>query len=298
MLSVTTAAVLQATTAEGSGLGVPDLVPVLVRAGKFVAGFLLVLVLGWYVLEPAISRLVQERNADNPTIQEAISRYVRLFVVVGAVFVGAGVAGYGQFLSDSALVIAAGTLAVGVAAQTVIGSLVSGLVLVADPEFNVGNFIEWSDGQGEVQSITLRVTRVHTPDGKLQTIPNETLTSDVIARPYGRGRFRVVEHIGLAYEDDVDDALDVLEEAATELDGVLADPAPSAYVETFESDAVLVRVHYWIDDPRHRDVLGIRSAYALAVKDRLERAGVTISPASKRELQGRIEVERSEPAST
>jgi len=38
------------------------------------------------------------------------------------------------------------------------------------------------------------------------TIPNTTLTSEAVARPYGRGRSRVVERIGIAYEDDVDDA--------------------------------------------------------------------------------------------
>lgn len=112
-------------------------------------------------------------------------------------------------------------------------------------------------GQGEVRSITLRVTRVHTPDGDPVTIPNTTLTSEPVSRPYGRGRSRVVEHIGLAYEDDVDEALGHLREAATERDGVLADPSPTAYVDEFGSDAVVVRVHYWIEDPRRRDVFGV-----------------------------------------
>jgi small-conductance mechanosensitive channel len=165
------ATALLRTATPDAGMGpdeLVDLLPDLVRAGWFLVGFLLVLLV--------------------------------------ALFVGAGAAGFGQVLQNSALVIAAGTLAIGVAGQTVIGSLVSGLALVADPEFNVGNYIEWADREGEVRSITLRVTRVHTPDGELVTIPNTTLTSEAVARPYGRGRSRVVERIGIAYEDDVDDA--------------------------------------------------------------------------------------------
>lgn len=272
--------------------GLFDYWPLLTRAGWFLVGFLVVVALGWYVVEPALSRAIRRRNRNNPTIQEAISRYVRLLVIVAALLVGAGVAGFGGFLADSALVIAAVTLALGVAGQAVIGSLISGLVLVVDPEFNVGNYIEWDDGEGTVQSITLRVTRVQTPAGGLVTIPNTVLTNQSITRPYGRRRHRVVDHVALAYEDDVDAALDILEAGAGAIEGVLADPPPRAYVDEFGSDAVVVRVHYWLEDPRPEDVFGVRSAYARRVKADLEAAGITISPVSKRALQGRIQVDR------
>lgn len=284
---------LQATT-PGSGVGPDELVdywPPLVRAGWFLAGFLLVFLVGWYVLAPAVARVVRRRNRNNPTLQEAITRYVRAILLVVAVFVGAGTAGYGGFLSDSALVVAAATLAVGVAGQEVIGSIVSGLALVVDPEFNVGNYIEWDGGEGTVRSITLRVTRVTAPNGELVTVPNTVLTGGAITRPFGRGRYRVVETVGLAYEEDVEEAMDLLEDVARELDGVLAEPDPAVYVDELGEDAVVLDVHYWIEDPRRRDLFSIQSAYARAAKTRLEEAGVEISPASKRELEGRIEVD-------
>ncbi|MFB6124187.1 MAG: mechanosensitive ion channel family protein [Haloferacaceae archaeon] len=276
------------------GVGPEELVdywPVLLRVGWFLAGFLAVALVGWFLVVPTVSRAVRRRNRNNPTIQEAVTRYVRVFVLLLAFFVGAGVAGKGQFLSNSALVIAAGTLAIGVAGQVVIGSLVSGLVLVFDPEFNVGNYIEWNDGEGTIQSITLRVTRVVTPNGELVTVPNTTLTEQAITRPYGRGRYRVVEHVGVAYEADAAAAISHLQAAAEHLEDVAAEPTPKAYVDEFGSDSVVVRVHYWVTNPRQRDVFGIRSAYAREAKSRLDDAGITISPASKRDLQGRITVD-------
>mgnify|MGYP006278582333 CR=1 FL=1 len=287
------AVVLQTSTAT-PGLGPDELVdywPTLIRAGWFLVGVGIVTGIGWFVVEPAIARVVRRRNRNNPTIQEAISRYFRLFVLIVALFTGAGVAGYGRFIVDSAIVIAAATLAIGVAAQSVIGSFVSGVVLVIDPEFNVGNYISWSDGEGTVESITLNVTRVNTVDGGLVTIPNTKLTSEAITRPYGRGRYRVVESIALAYEDDIDAALEILETAAEDLEAVRAEPRPRAYVEEFGGDAVRVRVHFWVSNPRDRNLLNIRSTYAQSVKTRLEAAGITISPASKRELSGRINVD-------
>ena len=295
MLSFEGVVALQAATPT-PGVGPDELVdywPLVRRAGWFAVGLVVTIVVGWYAVEPAVSRVVRRRNRNNPTLQDALSRYVRLVVVLVALLVGAGVAGYGQFLSNSAIVVAAATLAVGVAAQSVVGSFVSGIVLVLDPEFNVGNYIRVGETEGIVQSITLRVTRVQTFDGGLVTVPNTALTSQAISRPYGRSRFRVVEYVGLAYEDDVDEGIRLIEAAAAAHDGVLAEPAPAAYVDEFGSDAVVLRVHYWIENPRRKDVFEVRSAVAREVKSRLEGAGITISPPSKRELLGRVGVDES-----
>jgi small-conductance mechanosensitive channel len=270
--------------------GLTDYWPTVVRGAWFLVGFVVVVALGWFVVEPVVARFVRRRNRNNPTIEEAVSRYVRLLVVVIAFFAAAGTAGYGHLIGDSALVIAAGTLAVGVAGQSVIGSIVSGIVLVADPEFNVGNYIEWSNGEGTVQSITLRVTRVVTPDGELVTVPNTVLTGQAITRPYGRRRRRIVDHLGIAYEADVGDALEQVTAATAAVDDIESEPTPKAYVDEFGPDAVGLRVHYWVDEPRRQDVFAVRSVYARAVKRRLDEANIAISPASKRELQGRIDV--------
>ncbi len=270
-----------------------DYEPALIRAVWFLVGFLIVVGVGWYVVEPVVSRAVRRNNRRNKTMQEAMSRYTRLASVVVALFVGAGVAGYGGFLSSSALVFAAATLAIGVAGQAVVGSLISGLVLVFDPEFNVGNYVEWDDGEGAITSITLRVTRVETPDGELVTVPNTLLTSQAVRRPYGRKRYRVVEHVGVSYDDDLDDAIEGLRRAARRTDGVVEDPEPDAYLEEFGDDAVVLRCHYWLMDPRDTDVFDLRSRFARNAKQILEDADVSISPASKRELTGRVDV-RSE----
>jgi small-conductance mechanosensitive channel len=280
------------TSTPTPGVGIEEVVsnwPSPVRVGAFLAGFAVVFLLGWYLLEPTIRRLVDRRNRNNPTIREAISRYVRLTVIVLAVFIGASAAGYTRFLTNSALVVAAATVAVGIAGQEVIGSLVSGLALVVDPEFNVGDYIEWQGGEGTVRSITLRVTRVQTLDGEYVTVPNTVLTSQAITRPYGQRRYRIVDHVGIAYEDDVDEAITHLEAAAAELERVLPAPEPTVYVDEFGSDAVVLRVQFWVGDPRRSDIFQIRSEYAKSVKRRLDAAGITISPPSKRELLGRVE---------
>ncbi|MHB9288214.1 mechanosensitive ion channel family protein [Halobacteriales archaeon Cl-PHB] len=269
-----------------------DLWPLVIRAAWFVGAFVAVALVGLVVVEPAVSRVVRSRNRNNPTLEDAISRYVRLVVLVVALVLATSLAGYGYLIADSALVIAAGTLAIGVAGQRVIGSMVSGVALVSDPEFNVGDYIQWSEGEGHIQSITLRVTRVVSPDGELITVPNTTLTDEAVTRPYGRARYRVVEQIGFSYDDDPHEGLSVLVEAAEDLDVVADEPSPNAFVDELDPNAVMVNVHYWIADPSTRNIYEIRSKFASAAKARLEEAGVTVSPATKRDLEGRIAVER------
>lgn len=142
-----------------------------------------------------------------------------------------------------------------------------------------------------MQTITLRVTRVVTPDGELVTIPNTTLTSQAITRPSGRDQYRVVDHVSIPFEDDVDAAPSQFEAAAIEVDAVLPEPAPTAYVQEFGGNAVVLRAHYRVERPRHNNLFTGRSTFARVAKRRLGDAGITISPASKRELQGRIEVD-------
>jgi small-conductance mechanosensitive channel len=271
-----------------------DLLPLLVDFAWFMLGLVAVVAVGWLVVEPLVGRVVRRRNRENTTIQEAIELYVRvLFVVVGTI-VGVAVAGYGQLLGDSALVVAAGTLAVGVAAQTVIGSLVSGLVLVFDPEFSVGNYIEWGDYEGTVQSIQLRATRVETPGGDLVTVPNTALTDEVIVRPYGRERHRLTTRVAVDYEEDLADVLQYVTEAADGVDDVVDEPAPKAYVDEIGEGVVFVDVHYWLARPRPADVLEARSAYTAALKARLAGEDVTVSPPSEHEIGGHLTVDRTE----
>ena len=272
----------------------PDLLPRLVRGALFFGGFLVVLLAGWYLVEPALSRLIRKRNPDNPTIHEAITRYTRLVVILLALFVGFGVAGFTRVVGGSTLVVAAGTLALGVAGQSVIGSLVSGLALVADPQFNVGDYIRWDGGEGEVTSITLRVTRVRTVDGGLQTIPNTTLTSEVVTRPFEDGPCRVTDQIAIAYEEDTDAAIRYLAAAARETEGILDEPEPNTGIEELGSGAVTLYAEYWITEPRER-LRPVRAAYARRAKEMLENGGVELSPASEHDLEGRLQVETVTP---
>jgi len=148
--------------------------------------------------------------------------------------------------------------------------------------------------EGRVQSIQLRVTRIETLNGELVTVPNTPLTGDAIVRLYGRAEHRIVDRVAIDDDEELAEALHHVTGAAADLDEVRDDPALGADIEELGDDAVVVRVHYWVDRPRPGDVVDIRSSYVRAVKRRLEVADISISPAPEQEPKGRITVDAGE----
>ncbi|WP_439027294.1 mechanosensitive ion channel family protein [Haloarchaeobius sp. DT45] len=270
----------------------PGYQDVLLTIGKFLLGFLAVYLVGKYLAVPAVSRIVRSRNRNNPTLHQTIGRYVWVVIIAIAVVAALAAAGYSAWLTSSAIVLAAMTLAIGVAGQQVVGAIISGLFLVADPYFNVGDWISWDGHEGVVESITLRTTRIRTVRNEVITVPNTELTANAIVRPYGREQFRITEHVNVSYDDDVDEAMRHLREAASADRAVLLDPAPVAYLVAFGDDAVRLMVQYWLAADTRRNILSIRSNFARRLKRRFEQSGITLSPAAKRELFGELSVEQ------
>jgi small-conductance mechanosensitive channel len=261
----------------------------------FVAGFGVVYLLGRTFLVPLVTRVVRSRNRNNPTIETAVKTYLRVTLIGFATLTGIIAAGYGRVLSESAVIIAALTFALGIAGQQVFGSLVSGMFLVADPDFNVGDWIEWPGRSGTVEAVDFRVTRVRTPDNETVSVPNTELTTNAITRPYGRTTYRITERVFVAYDEDTERALLELRQVATTLDPVLDDPAPNTRITELGENAVEIRAELWIDDPRKRDVLTLRSDFRRLVKRHFDEEGITIAPPSAQQLSGDLTVtERSQ----
>ena len=256
----------------------------------FTVGFGVVYLVSQLVLIPLATQAVRSRNRNNPTIETATKTYLRVLLIGFGVLTGIIAAGYGRILSESAVIIAALTFALGIAGQQVFGSLVSGMFLVADPDFNVGDWIEWPGGSGTIEAVDFRVTRIRTPDNETVSVPNTELTANAITRPYGRDRYRLTEQVSVAYYEDTERALLELQQVVTTLDPVLDEPAPDARIVELGENAITIQAEFWIDDPGNRDMPTIRSDFRRLVKRRFDEEGITLAPPSAQLLSGGLTV--------
>ncbi|MBX0324108.1 mechanosensitive ion channel family protein [Halomicroarcula sp. F13] len=253
-----------------------------------------VYLLGRVLVVPVVIRVVRSRNKNNPTLVTAMETYLQVTLVGLAGFVGLVGAGHGDVLlsTDSAILVAALTFAFGVAGQEVLGSLVSGFFLVADPDFNVGDWISWPGGEGVVEAVDFRVTRVRSPNNETITVPNTELTTNALVRPFGRDTYRVTEQMQVAYEEDTERALFAVRDVAGNHDRVVTDPEPTTRILDLGPDAITVQAEFWIDDPARGGVADVRSDFRRRVKRRFDEEGLILAPPSGRELSGSVQVER------
>ena len=275
--------------------GLPDFLSaysdVLAELIGFVVTATVVFVVGRVVVFPVVVRTVESRNRNNPTLQTATETYLQVLLVGAAAVAGLIGAGYGTLLADSAILIAAITFVVGVAGKEVIGSLISGFFLVVDPDFNVGDWISWSGGEGTVEAVDFRVTRVRTVNNETITVPNTELTTNALTRPYGRDQYRITEQVYIAYSDDVERALYELQSLAGDNERVLDDPPPQARILELGENAITLRAEFWISDPARGGILDVRTDFRRQVKAQFDAEGLTLGPPSGRELSGRVTVE-------
>ncbi|MBP2251139.1 small-conductance mechanosensitive channel [Halarchaeum solikamskense] len=253
----------------------------LVQLGAFVAIALVVYAVGRLAVVPPLVRAVRARNDENRTLVDATELYARVAIAATALVLATAAAGFGRAFQGSALVVAAATLALGVAGQDVIGNLVSGVFLVADPDFSVGDYVQWGDQEGTVEKVDFRVTRVRTAAGETVTVPNSQLTTNALISPYAGATYRVSETFGVRHDADVETALRLPKEAAEADERIVADPEPTVQVDGFGANSLDVVARYWVGEPTETLIAEVRSAYVRRVADAFEAHDIAPNPASR-----------------
>jgi len=223
------------------------------------------------VLRRLLVRVV-DREADRH-LGRIVGRFLSVVVVaVGAVFaldvVGVAI---GPLLGA----LGVGGIALAFAAQDMLANLVSGVLLQVRHPFRIGDQIRSGDYEGVVDDINLRTVELTTYDGLTAYLPNaEVLRNPIInftRTPFSRTELDV----GVAYATDLEHAREVLLDACRRADGVQDAPPPEAWVHEFGESSINIAVRYW----HAADIAStwrVRSAVAIAVKQSLDAAGMTI----------------------
>ncbi|KDE60606.1 mechanosensitive ion channel protein [Halostagnicola sp. A56] len=255
---------------------------------RFIVAFLAIYFIGRAVVVPLVNRAMTRRNLDAHA-QKPLTLITQFGIIFVAIAVAFGFGGYGNFLVSMAGIAAAGALAIGLAAQNVIANFVAGVFIYTDKPFKIGDWIEWDGYAGTVEDISLRVTRVRTFDNELLTVPNSELTNGVLKNPVESDKLRLKFVFGIGYDDDIEQASDIIVEEAMDHPDILEDPAPSVRLTELGSSDVGLQSRFWIADPGRADFVRIRGEYVTSVKQRFDEEGIDI-PYPVRTLAGGLEL--------
>ena len=143
-------------------------------------------------------------------------------------------------------------LAVGFAAKDTLANLFSGIFILADAPYQLGDFIVLDSGErGRVTDIGIRSTRILTRDDIEITIPNAVIANAKIVNetqgPYKKRRVRI--NVGVAYGSDLEQVRAALLDVAAQCELIDAEPAPSARVRGFGDSAIDFQLRGYIAEP-------------------------------------------------
>ncbi|WP_162224631.1 mechanosensitive ion channel family protein [Halorussus amylolyticus] len=242
---------------------------------EFAVAFAATYAVGRWVVEPAFERVLSIQHVQR-TAANAFLKLVHVAVLVAAVRIGLDVADYGYLLSLPPTVIAALTVAVGFASRDIASNLVSGVFIVTDPEFNIGDWIRWGDNEGVIEDISFRVTRVRTFDNELLTVPNSQLATTAVVNAVAKSPRRVSHTFHVSNDADLGRVADILVAEAERHDEVLDRPTPTVRVVELDNSLAGVQARFWIDRPSREAFVAIRSEYLQRVSERFADEGIEL----------------------
>jgi moderate conductance mechanosensitive channel len=198
------------------------------------------------LLKKVLSRAFSSREHLNIEMKEArvntlegllvrIMKYIIYFIAGTTILNQIGL-NVGAMLATAGI----GGLALGFGAQSLVRDMITGFFILFENQYSVGDYVEVDGSGGLVEDMALRVTKVRDFNGDLHIIPNGTI-SHVVNKSHGRMRAWV--NISIAYEEDIERALQVLrtvsEQLAAENEKILEGPIVLGVTELGASEVVL-----------------------------------------------------------
>ena len=146
-------------------------------------------------------------------------------------------------------------IAVGFAAKDTLANLFSGVFIMADAPYKIGDYVVLDTGErGEITHIGIRSTRLMTRDDVEVTVPNSVMGNTKIINESGgpHEKYRIRVAVGVAYGSDIDKVREVLMDIALNDEHVCADPEPRVRFRQFGNSGLHFELLCWIEQPMLR----------------------------------------------
>lgn len=167
------------------------------------------------------------------------------------------------------------SLAVAFGAQSIVQDLMSGLFILLENQYAVGEYIKIGTVVGKVEEIGMKTTKLSTYNGEIMVIPNGKISELV---NYSRRAQRANVDVGIAYEEDIDQATIALERACQQINEqfgqILDEQAHVLGVVDLADSAVTIRCTFTAYEWQQAV---IERALRKTVKDTLDAQGIEIS---------------------
>lgn len=207
-------------------------------------------------------------SAQQGMIASKIVRYGGILLIGIAIFHELGFQ-LGPLLGAAGIV----GIAVGFASQTSVSNIISGLFLIAEKPFVVGDAITVGETSGQVLSVDFLSVKLRTFDNKFVRIPNETIIKSQVVNVTRFPIRRVDMVVSVAYKEDIRRVRKILLEVAHRNPLALEDPEALVIFSKFGDSSIDLMFVVWAEKA---DWLNLKNSLPEEIKEQFEKEGIEI----------------------
>ena len=192
------------------------------------------------------NNLLNRINMDEGIKHSLISGFSFTGFIISAIL---AIVAMGVDLSNLAVIAGALSVGIGFGLQDVIKNLVSGIILLFERPFKVGDWVLIGGEEGKIKQINIRSTEVETFNKASVIIPNATLISSSLTNlTHGNNWQRQSITVGVSYDSDAEQVTKLLLECARSCKKVMKVPAPYVLFKNFGESSLDFELRIYVSD--------------------------------------------------
>lgn len=211
-----------------------------------IAIVLVIFYLIWQILKRmAMPRLKRNMDKTNAAFAETVLKFFVFSIGILAALSATG-------FQTSAVLASLGVvgLTIGFALRDTLSNIISGLLIFIDRPFTIGDLVEIDGKYGRVDRISLRTTRVVTPDGKMLAVPNAEVMNKTVTSYTNFPNIRLDIAVSVGVREDLDRVRSILLSLVRDNQDYLSEPAPSVVVTALNDYNVALELRVWLENER------------------------------------------------
>ena len=204
-----------------------------------------------------------------------IRRWLRTFLIVGLVIFSL----VSVRIPLTVFAFAGGALAIGLGfgMQTLLKNFVSGLIILFEQPFKIGDVLDVGGQRGVITGVGLRASVLQLWDGTETLIPNSNLLENNLTNwTYSDRKVRFTVGVGVAYASDPRRVTQILQEVTERHGLVEKDPKPQVLFTEFGESTLMFELRFWVDVTK-ANAAQVASDLRMMLVTSLAEQGITIA---------------------
>lgn len=208
-----------------------------------------------FLISLTVVKILKNRLSNNLLNRINMDEGIKHSLISGLSFTGfiisaiLAIVAMGVDLSNLAVIAGALSVGIGFGLQDVIKNLVSGIILLFERPFKVGDWVIIGGEEGKIKQINIRSTEVETFNKSSVIIPNATLISSSLTNlTHGNNWQRQKILVGVSYDSDAELVTKLLLECAKSCKKVMKVPAPYVLFKDFGASSLDFELRMYVSD--------------------------------------------------